>query len=673
MSELGGLLLLAGGLGALAATGALVACCLRLRSPVEFLLAAYLVAWGWLVAASLALSPWRLLTPGSLLAALAAGLALALAAWLRSGRPSPPPFRPALARARDATPQSGRADPRRRGRRSGTAYIAALAFLTPANDWDALTYHLARAAFWKQEHGVVLIENTADSRLNVNPPNAEIGQLATMLLSGSDRYAALPQLLAYTALALSVAGLARRIGLSTAEAMFAALAFATLPVVALQATGALNDLVVASFLVAGVLFALGAGRGTLALAALAVALAVGVKFSGLLALPTLAIVVAVASPVRRWAALALAGVAGLAAGSVWYIVNAIETGELDGGAADETDQRAEASATGTVTRALRLALSFVDMPGAARPAWATFVVVAAAIAIAAAAAALARRSRRQAFVALAVAAIVASVATAPFVWDLGERFVYRVGLALDQRDLLVTLSWELNTKADPTRAWYGPLAPVLLVAATALVVVAWRRGNLTRPRAALAFVAAPWLLLGTLALLLNWDPWRGRFLVFGVALAAATWGLLLRRPILGNAAAGIAAVALFLALANYEGKWSGLFFEPTIWGNPRWEAQTRLSGPGHVHRFVEENVPADARIGVALTGNDHLHPYFGQSLSRKVSLVSGPGADPPADVEWLVLAPGTDVRRCPGAWRPDHAEGGWTVERRVAPDSCRRS
>jgi len=311
-----GLPVLVAGLAAVAAAGAFASACLRLRSPIEFLLAAYALGWAWLVAASLLLSPARVLTRGSLLAALAAGLAVSLAAWLASDRPSPPPFRPGLALAREAL-RNPAVLILAVAVALGTVYIAALAFFTPANDWDALTYHLARAEFWKQEHGVVLIENTADSRLN-----------------------------------------------------------------------------------------------------------------------------------------------------------------------------------------------------------------------------------------------------------------------------------------------------------------------------------------------------------------AATWGLLLRRPILGNAAAGIGAIALFLTLANYEGKWSGLFFEATIWGNARWEAQTRLSGPGHVHRFVAENVPADARIGVALTGNDHLHPYFGQSLSRNVSLVSGPGADPPADVEWLVLAPGTDVRRCPGAWRPDHTEAGWTVERRVAPDTC---
>ena len=664
MRDVSGLLLLLAGLGALGAAGVLAASCMRLRSPVEFVLAAYLVAWGWLVAASLLLSPAHVLTRWSLLAALAAGLAIALGVWILSGRPSPPPFRPALAEARDAVRHPA-VLVLAVAVALGTAYIAALAFLTPANDWDALTYHLARAAFWKQEHGVVLIEDAADSRLNVNPPNAEIGQLATMLLASSDRYASLPQLLSYAALALCVTGLARRIGLAPAEAIFAGLAFATLPVVALQATGALNDLVVASFLAPAVLFALGPGLVSLALVALAVALAIGVKFSGLLALPALAVVVAVATPVRRWPALALAGATGLAAGSVWYVVNAVETGELDGGIADETDQRAEAGAAGAVTRGLRLALSFVDMPGAGWPAWIAFLVAAGVVA----AFALALRgSWNRALAVLASASIVGAVAATPLVWDLGVRAVYRAGLLLDQRDLVVSLSWELNTLAEPTRAWYGPLAPILLVAATILALVAWRRGHL--PRAALGLVAAPWLLIATLALLLTWDPWRGRLLVFGVALAAATWGLLLRVPILANAAAGIATVALFLTLANYEGKWSGLFFEPSIWGNPRWEAQTRLSGPRHVHRFVEENVPADARVGVALTGNDHLHPYFGPALSRHVSLVTGPAASPPADAEWLVLAPGTEVRRCPGAWRKDHAEGGWAVERRLAPDAC---
>ena len=74
MSEGAGLLLLVVGLGGLGATGALAACCLRLRSPIEYLLASYLLAWLWLVALTFALSPARWLTRGTLLAGIAVGL-----------------------------------------------------------------------------------------------------------------------------------------------------------------------------------------------------------------------------------------------------------------------------------------------------------------------------------------------------------------------------------------------------------------------------------------------------------------------------------------------------------------------------------------------------------------------------------------------------------------------
>ena len=680
MSELTGLLLLVAGFGALAATGTLAACCLRLSSPIEFVLGAYVIAWTWLVASALALSPLQLLTRGSLLLASALGLALALGAWLASGRPPPASFRAAMRAAREAL-RSPAVLVLAIAVSLGAVYSSTLAFLTPANDGDALAYHVARAAFWKQEQGLGYVADAVDLRLDINPPNAEIGQLATMLLSGSDRYVALPQLGAYAALVLCVAALARRIGLTVAEALFAALAFATLPIVAVQASSALNDLVVASFLGAAAVFALRSGGASLVLLVLALGLAAGTKFTAVLALPTLVLIVVLARPRRHWAGLALAGMGGLALGSVWYVVNLVETGELDGGLAESEDQRAALSVPAMIITALRLALDVVDMSGAARPHAVLFLLVACALG--AFGLSRIRRSTPQGINLLVAASLTAGVLFAPLLFEVMQEAVFRSWVVLGRPATPpFEFGWNLNVQADPVVSWFGPLGALVLVAGTAVTGLLWRRGRL--PAAALAFALAPWAVLLTLAATIVWDPFRGRFLVFGVALAAATWGLFLRSPIISAATAAIGSTALTLSLANYYGKPSGVaevwaIDNPapatvrSIWNDPRWAAQTRRrpgTGEESVIRYFEERVPDDARISVAARENDFLSPYFGRGLGRHVSLVKDGQRVPEAD-EWLVVAPWSEVRRCRDAWQRELVlESGWRVERRVGPDTC---
>jgi Dolichyl-phosphate-mannose-protein mannosyltransferase len=666
VSELGGLLLVVAGLGALGATGAFAACALRLRSPIAFLLAAYLVAWIWVVTVAFVLSPARWLTRGSLLAGLVLGLLLAAAAWLAAGRPAPPPLRPAFRGAAGSL-----RDPAilvlAIAVALGAVYVAALAFFTPSNDPDSLAYHLARAALWRQQQGVAHVEHVEDERVNFFPPNAEIGQLATMLLASSDRYAALPQLLAYGALALCVAGLARRIRLETREAVFAALAFATLPLVALQASGTLNDLVVASFLAAAAYFALQDGRASLLLLAVAVALAVGTKYTTLVALPMLALVAALAHPPRRWPALALAGVAGCAAGSIWYLVNVVEEGRPD---ADLTGQRADLSPVPVAVVTLRLLISLVELPGAAWPRSLAFLAAAGVLAVAGVL--VARRSRLGGRSLLVAAGVTAAVLALPLLWELVVRAPFKLALVLGPDGLVDRFAWTFNTRAEPIVAWYGPLGLLLLAVGAVVAVAAWRRGRL--PALAVAFAAAPLVLIATLALVLSWDTARGRFILFGIVLAAATWGALLRFRAVALAAAAIGSTALFLALAEYETKPSGLFGGQSIWGEPRWRAQTTVAGYGlnaDVLAFVDERVPDDASLGLALVGWQWISPYFGERLTRHVAMVSARGGSPPADAGWLVLSPGADVRRCPESWRAEHVNGnGWRVERRLRPDGC---
>jgi hypothetical protein len=83
-----------------------------------------------------------------------------------------------------------------------------------------------------------------------------------------------------------VFGLARRLGLEASAAWFAGLAFLSLPLVLLQSSTALNDLVVGSFLVAATFLLLGTTRVELVLGAAAVAQAVGTKFTAYIALPS---------------------------------------------------------------------------------------------------------------------------------------------------------------------------------------------------------------------------------------------------------------------------------------------------------------------------------------------------------------------------------------------------
>jgi hypothetical protein len=609
VTELVGLIWLGTGLLGLVGTAYLLACCMRIASAIEFVVAVYVLSWTWIVGIAFLLSPAGLVTRGWLTGAIGCGFVGAFAAWHLCGRPQPPTFRHMSPSVRSALHEPAVAA-LAVAVALGVAYTLALALFTPANEGAALAYHLVRAAPWKQEHMLGYVENAVDLRLNVNPPNAEIGQLATMLLSGSDRYVALPQFAAYGVLVLAVAGLARRVGFGTTEAIFGGLLFATLPVVVVQASGALNDLVVASFLAAAALFALRPGNVSLLFVSLAVGLALGTKFTAALALPALIVVVALGRPRQHWPSLAAAGFAGIALGSGWYLVNLAETGELDGGLAEAADQRVELSLP-AITLVIR-AWSALGHPD-----------------------------------------------TAPF-----------------------EAAWDLNEEADPVLSWYGPLGALLLCLGTVAVVVLWRREKL--PRVVLGFVLAPWMLLLTLSLTIVWDPFRGRFLVFGVALAAATWGALARWPAVAGAVAAVGVTSLALALANYQGRPSGLADvwprdEPpvvsvsSIWAASRPEAQARLrpqEGEEIVYDYFAKTVPDDAAVAVVARENEYLSPYFGSRLSRNVALVSeGDAAPEPA--EWLVIPPASNARRCRIAWTRELAlESGWRIERRIGPDTC---
>lgn len=678
VTELTSLLWLLSGVAVLGGASFLGASCLRLHSVAAFVAASYLLAWAAVVATACALSPMDLLTRGWLLSGFAAALLAAALLWHTTGRPRPPPFGPALAGTLGALRHPANLI-LAVAIALGAGYTSLLAFFIPQNDGDALSYHLARAAFWKQAHGLGYVPGAEYTPLNGHPPNAEIGQVATMVLADNDRYVALPQFAAYGVLVVCVAALARRLALSREEAVFAALAFAAFPIVAVQASTALNDLVVASFLAVATIFVLERGRVALVVFGLALGLALSTKLVAVLALPTMCLIAAVGRPRRDWIQIALAGAAAAAAGSWWYVVNLVETGRLDGGLSEELDQ-AQGSVAGMVITALRLALDMLDFSGGPWPHRLLFLIGAAVLAVAGTLCLY--RSRRVGIGLLGAAVLTAGALLTHRATDVGQDFVFRAWVAIGRPETApFEFGWKLNVEADPAASWYGPLGVLLVTAGAIAVAYAWARGRL--PLLSLVFVLAPWTLLATLAVVVVWDPFRGRFLIYGVAVAAAACGFLLRFPTAAGATAVIASTSLLLSFANYLGKPSGLdalwprdpplASTASIWGADRVEAQTRLR-PGEAElpilRYIADEIGPTSSIAIAPRANEFLSPYFGERLSRRVQLVPTHGRVPP-DAEWLVLAPGARVRTCGSSWQTTLRLGaGWRIARRVHPDGC---
>ena len=175
-----------------------------------------------------------------------------------------------------------------------------------------------------------LISNAYDQRINFNPPDGEIGFAFVLGITWDENLVGLVQFFAALGCAIGVFALARRFGLRRGESAFGGLAFLSLPLVALQSSGAKNDLIVASYLVGATVFLLGESKREITLGSAATALAVGTKFAAAYGVAILLALVLVGEPRSRRAFRIAALACGALAGSYWYVVNAHETGHFLG-------------------------------------------------------------------------------------------------------------------------------------------------------------------------------------------------------------------------------------------------------------------------------------------------------------------------------------------------------
>lgn len=203
------------------------------------------------------------------------------------------------------------------------ALVGALTLVTALvaapNNWDSMTYHLARIAAWVELGDVVHYPTHIDPQL-YQPPGAELLMLQSYVLAASDVLVALVQWGAWLGCVVLAHRAAQALGAGPDGRLAAALLVGTTPLAVLQASSTQNDLVLAFWLLLALTLAAMVWRAPggrreaawlLAAASLAVGMAVLTKGTGLMFGAPVGVLVA-ATAVRRMgaaraAALAVAG------------------------------------------------------------------------------------------------------------------------------------------------------------------------------------------------------------------------------------------------------------------------------------------------------------------------------------------------------------------------------
>lgn len=632
------------------AGAASLAATIRPRGSVAFLLAAGTIAFAEVVVVAHGLSlfdayerDWFLATLAGI--AIAAGIA---AAATKAPRP-PIPSREAI-RALATDPVGAVLSA---VVVAELGYLTALAIFTPPVEYDAVTYHLPRAAFWVQRGSVGFVPEATYEPIDDFPPNAEIAQSATMLLTDSVRWLGLVQLFALLVATLAIYGIATRIGFARRAAAFGALLFPTLPIVALQAPTAQNDLVIAALVAATAFFALGRSRAEAVLAGTCVALLVGTKVTAALVLPVLLLIALTVPTARRRIDLLVAGSVGAALGATWYLASLLrEEGSLGTGGQPVGGSD---GVMGVIARTTRYLIQAVELPGGTGRDAYLYVLVGVTAGLVAAR----PMGWRSAFV-------VASLASLPIGVPHLEGLLHRIyfnGWQLVGYDR--ANEWGVirsPTVASNLQSWYGPVGLAMCI----LVLVVGLRAAFQRRDAwiTLVLVTSPLVLVVALAGIRGYDPFNGRYAMGAVALSAATWGVARQWLPVAAATVAVAATTVFLSLVNFVERPAGIDLlerphRSSIWRLPRAWVQSSQPEISNIIAYLDVNAARGSTIGITRNYVTYAFAYVGYpDVEHRIAYADSLREAERVDADWAVLP--DDEPLAPG-WRLALRSTPWAV------------
>lgn len=491
---------------------------------------------------------------------------------------------------------------------------------TAPHNWDSMTYHLARMAYYLQEGSLANYGANYWAQVT-HPKNATVWLIFTYLASGrNENLTQIVQFAAYSVAVASVYGIARRMGCRRYASLFAAAVFALLTENLMQAITTQNDMLLTAFAgcaVYGVMaFRERRQRRYLALAGLAIGIALGIKSSALLVMPCIAIVALYAlwNPAMRrrlpgdvgaLTAASLAGVA-LFALPAGYIENWQVYGHPIGPAYVRQLHAFEGASPGYmlehgVNNLLRFGFEFLSLDG--MPAFGDVYAAQQAL----------RDWPRQLTLALGFDLEMTEATRAPFSYakppyaheDMSYWGVFGFGLVLP----LVTLALAGVIRAPAAR---------VLAAGFALFALAQ------------AF-SGPY------------DPWRGRYFTIAGIFATPVVAVWLGRPHHWLAKALLTAIVMlgcFSGLSAVLGRMNSMPEEVYRMDRVAQLTRNRRAYTEPVCRF-EQLVPPDATVAVFFGEDMFEYPLFGEGLTRRLIPVNPFGLEPrpiPPDADFLIYS-----------------------------------
>jgi hypothetical protein len=595
------------GTGLLALAAVSTATLLDVRGRAAFVAACLVVGAAAVVLSTIVLSVFDAFTRTGLLAAAAFFAIAGVAAWGARGWPrAPAGWRPSwraawgAARAQPAVAVIAVA--------AGLALLVqlVLAVAVAPSNWDSMTYHLSRAAYWLQDRSAEHFPGGSVRQLD-SPPNGEILQAWTMAMSDGDRLVSVVQWLSLIGVACCIYTGARMLRFDRGPALFAAALFAVLPQPILQAASTQNDLVTALFVVATAVFGARGLRdrhaGDLAVGALAAGLAVGTKGTALALAPALAVILVAAARGYRTPPRIVAGAAAgvvvaiLALGSFGYVLNAQAHGSPFGDIAGKTQRE---SAPGP--NAIRVLWTFADLPGVA----------------------------------------------APWVNAVTQRVVGKVGA--DRLQVPNRFAFGLDNAVSEDTSAFGPVGWLLLFP----LLLAFAFGRRAGPGRYVAIAAL--VAVAAFAVAFEYNIWVGRLLLPAVAIAAPLFAALAMRNVLAALTTALALLVLAPCLLQNPSK--PLLPDlpaPTVLHRDRLAQMTimRPEMAGVIAAVDKRLGPAGA---IAFAGDEDSwdYPFFGPHRQRRVLRLRAPATVTRPElqrlgVEAVLFANVPPPQRFPGA------------------------